>query len=182
MVRRTVETLVVVAALLVAAAIGAGRWWPQPGTGLYWRAAAIAQMPQDTDITDFVGLRLRASPNQALVCPERLCQKAKSDMPAPIFPVSAAELRRKIGIVVAAEPNSDELGCGDDCAKAGRFVEYSPLFFFPDVIDVRVVEAGATSSTLAIYSRSVFGYWDFGVNQDRIARWLAALDRTIQKS
>jgi uncharacterized protein (DUF1499 family) len=32
-------------------------------------------------------------------------------------------------------------------------------------------------ATLAIYSRSLIGHGDFGVNRARIERWLAALAR-----
>ena len=47
---------------------------------------------------------------------------------------------------------------------------------FPDTIDIEVFPAGQRQSTLAIYSRSLLGRKDFGVNRARIARWLAALD------
>ena len=181
MVRRAIEGVFVLAALLAAAALGAARLWPQADTGFYWRAAAIAQMPGAGPPVDFAVFERRVTHNDALACPERLCLKAKSEQLSPVFPVPAAELRRKIGVVVAADTNSAELACAPDCASFGRFVQYSPLFFFPDVIDVRIVEAGANASTLAIYSRSVFGYWDFDDNQDRIARWLAALERITSR-
>ena len=47
---------------------------------------------------------------------------------------------------------------------------------FPDTVDVEVFPAGENQSTLAIYSRSLIGRKDFGVNRARITRWLAALD------
>ena len=177
MLRRSIETVVVLIALAVVATLAAARLWPEPGHGFYWRLAALAHMPRDTGPLDLTQLRRRASPNDALVCPERTCQKAATDAAAPIFPVPAPELLRKVGLVALSEPGSAELACKDACDHAGRFVEYSPLFQFPDVIDVSVIEAGANSSTLAIYSRSVFGYWDFEVNKVRIERWLAALKR-----
>ena len=177
MLRRVIEGSVILVALGIAAALGAARLWQEPGEGFYWRAAALARMSQDAGPVDFSALQRRERPNDTLVCPESLCQKAKSDLVAPVFPVPAAELRRKVSLVVMSEPNSAELSCADDCGRTARFVEYSALFEFPDTIDVRVVDAGANASTLAIYSRSVFGYWDFGVNSDRAARWLAALKR-----
>ncbi len=48
---------------------------------------------------------------------------------------------------------------------------------FPDTIDVNVMPAGAGQSTLAIYSRSLLGSRDFGVNKARVARWLQALEQ-----
>ena len=45
---------------------------------------------------------------------------------------------------------------------------------YPDTIDIEVF--AAEGATLAIYSRSLVGSGDFGVNLARIERWLAALD------
>jgi uncharacterized protein (DUF1499 family) len=50
---------------------------------------------------------------------------------------------------------------------------------FPDTIDVEVVPVGDDKSTLAIYSRSLVGRSDFGVNRARIARWMAALEKSF---
>ena len=47
---------------------------------------------------------------------------------------------------------------------------------FPDTIDVEVMPAGENQSTLALYSRSLVGRKDFGVNRARLQRWRAALD------
>lgn len=182
MIKRTIEAIFVLAILLTAGAMGAGRRWPDPVDGLYGRLAALARMPADSGGLDFVSLERRQTPNQALVCPERLCQKARSDVLAPVFPVAAGELLRRVQRVVDSEPNSAALGCSGDCALAARYVEYSSLFRFPDVVDVQVVSAGAKASTLAIYSRSVFGYWDFEVNKARVDRWLAALQRITPAS
>ncbi len=182
MLRRFIEGLCVLALLLVVGAMGAARLWPAPGAGFWWRAAAIAQMPQDFGALDIAQSPRRATPNDALICPESVCQRAKPDLVAPVFAVPAAELRRKVAIAALAEPRTEELTCAADCDKTGRFVQYSALFQFPDTIDVRVVEAGANSSTLSIYSRSVFGYGDFGVNLARVERWLATLHRIIPHS
>ena len=182
MLRRLMEILFIVIVLAIGAAMGAARLWPKPGEGFWWRAAELARMPKDIGAVDLTTLQRRVTHNDALICPESKCTKAKADVVAPIFPVPVAELRRKLDIVVHSEPRSAELTCGANCDRIGRYVEYSALFQFPDIIDVEVVEAGANASTLAIYSRSVFGYWDFDVNRERAARWVAALQRIIPKS
>ena len=41
-------------------------------------------------------------------------------------------------------------------------------------LSVRFLPLDDNSSTLAVYSRSRFGYGDRGVNKGRIKRWLAA--------
>jgi len=58
---------------------------------------------------------------------------------------------------------------------AARFLQHSLLMRYPDTIDVQVLPAGDKQSTLAIYSRSLIGRKDFGVNRARVERWLAAL-------
>jgi uncharacterized protein (DUF1499 family) len=47
---------------------------------------------------------------------------------------------------------------------------------YPDTIDVEILPADEGRSTLAVYSRSLVGRKDFGVNHARLRRWLAALD------
>jgi uncharacterized protein (DUF1499 family) len=182
MLRRLIEGLVVLAVLAVAGSMLAARYWQTPGEGFWWRAAALANMPNDNGPIDPVQVTRRATPSDALVCPERVCQKAKSDAVAPVFLVTAAELRRKVAIVAMSEPRTDELPCAATCAKTARFVQYSAVFLFPDTIDVTVSDAGAKASTLAIYSRSVVGTGDGGVNRARVERWLAALHRIIPES
>jgi uncharacterized protein (DUF1499 family) len=177
MLRRLIEALFILAALVVGGAMLAGRYWHTPGEGFWWRAADLAQMPKDSGPLDITQTARRTQPSDALVCPERVCQKAKPDVVAPVFLVPAAELRRKLALVALSEPHTDELACVVDCDRTARFVQYSSLFQFPDTIDVKVFEAGAAASTLAIYSRSVFGYGDWGVNRVRAERWLAALAR-----
>lgn len=182
MLRRVIETLVVLLVVATVSLLGAARIWHEPGQGVYWRIAELLKQPQDSGPVDFVQLQRRASPSDALICSERLCQKAKPELVSPIFPVSADDLRKKVTLVVLSEPNSVELTCASGCNRSGRFVEYSTLFQFPDTIDVQVSEAGATSSTLAIYSRSVVGYGDQGVNLERAKRWLAALQRIMPRA
>jgi uncharacterized protein (DUF1499 family) len=49
------------------------------------------------------------------------------------------------------------------------------VFNFPDLIAAQVNEAGADQSMLVLYSRSVYGYSDLGVNRRRLDDWLVAL-------
>jgi uncharacterized protein (DUF1499 family) len=40
---------------------------------------------------------------------------------------------------------------------------------------VQFIPITETSSTLAVYSRARYGYYDFHVNENRVKKWLAAL-------
>jgi len=90
---------------------------------------------------------------------------------------------QKLQSVVASEPRSGELERAPDTPPVqGRFVQYSATFYFPDVIDAVAVPVGTNASTLALYSRSLVGYGDGGVNRVRLERWLAALQRITDNS
>ena len=77
--------------------------------------------------------------------------------------------------IALAEPGTNELPCEPHCDRTARFVQYTRLMRYPDTIDVEVMPAGDGQSTLALYSRSLVGRKDFGVNRARLRRWLAAL-------
>ncbi|MEM9760937.1 MAG: DUF1499 domain-containing protein [Pseudomonadota bacterium] len=53
------------------------------------------------------------------------------------------------------------------------YVQRSALFGFPDYVSVKRV-VGPEGATIAAWSRSRFGHSDLGVNEQRLAAWLAA--------
>lgn len=67
-------------------------------------------------------------------------------------------------------------------ALQAHFVARSAVFNFPDLIAVQVIAAGPESSALVLYSRSVYGYADFGVNRRRVDAWLSALQTRINRT
>ena len=91
---------------------------------------------------------------------------------SPTFTVSAAELRRRLNDLISSMSRTRVL-YGDDADIL--FEERSAVFGFPDYIDIRMIEIDANTSTLAIYSRSKFGYYDFGVNERRVEALLRNL-------
>ena len=58
----------------------------------------------------------------------------------------------------------------DSDAFAQRFVyvERTPLFRFPDILNVQFLDTGNGTSTLVLHSASVFGQSDLGKNQERV--------------
>ena len=62
-------------------------------------------------------------------------------------------------------------------ARQAHFVVRSWLMNFPDLVTVAVTEDGG----LVIWSRSVYGESDLGVNRKRVAAWLAALAASATK-
>src|SRR5262249_39041589 len=143
---------------------------------VYARLARLGGNDRDMGPIDFATLRRRSSPNDALVCPSDRCPFARPDHEAKIYDMPPAELSARVTQVALAEPDTHALPCAPPC-RLLRHVQYSRLMRFPDTIDVEVLPGGDGRSTIAIYSRSLVGYGDFGVNRARIERWLAALDK-----
>ncbi len=128
---------------------------------------------------DFAALKLPAKPNTFLMAPKGLCKAAKPDMTPPAFGVAAAKLRQEFLNIVIARPRvshtfADERELSDD------FVARSALFRFPDLVSVKFLDLAKGQSTLALYSRSIYGYSDMGVNRARSLDWLARLKRVFK--
>jgi len=50
---------------------------------------------------------------------------------------------------------------------------------FPDLVMAQVREEGPDSSDLILYSRSIYGYGDFGVNRKRLETWIGRLQAKL---
>ena len=55
------------------------------------------------------------------------------------------------------------------------YIQRSRLFHFPDTINVKLIALPNHQSTIAIYSRSKYGYGDLGVNKKRVQHWIKQL-------
>ena len=166
-------TLVIVALLIVIVAAGYLLLEKRPGYGVYYGLAKLTGARLDIGQVDWATLRRHRTPNDALVCPAQQCPQAKSDREAPIFALEPSALLARLREVARADANTVELPGERDTA---RFIQYTRLMRYPDTIDIEVFPVGG-QATLAIYSRSLIGHGDFGVNRARIERWLAALAR-----
>jgi uncharacterized protein (DUF1499 family) len=129
--------------------------------------------PADLGPVSFEMLQRRTTPNDALACPPNLCQ-AKADATAPVFAVTAHDLRLAFTRAIAGEPRLVKVA-DDESALTERYIQRSRLMRYPDTIVVRFIDLPAGRSTIALYSRSQLGKGDLGVNLARIRRWLAAL-------
>jgi len=108
-------------------------------------------------------------PNRYLVCPRDLCRRAAAE--SPIFAASVAEQRR------AWDRLLDREGARRLRDEGGQIeVEVrTPWLRFPDLVTIRPIPSEADRSTVAVYSRSLYGHSDFGVNAARVRAWLRAL-------
>jgi uncharacterized protein (DUF1499 family) len=139
------------------------------GVGWFWGAAFG---PADQGPVDFASLKRRGTPNDSLVCTPETCG-AKPDLVPPLYTIPAAELRRRLTALILSDSDAEQVAAADG-AHGDRFVVRTRWLRFPDTVDVLVLPRGDGVSTLALYSRSLVGRGDMGVNRRRLERWLAS--------
>jgi hypothetical protein len=60
------------------------------------------------------------------------------------------------------------------------YIQHSPLFRFPDIVTVELIPLGPARSSIALYSRSRYGEYDFAKNRKRVEKWLFLLQRVAR--
>jgi len=111
------------------------------------------------------------TPNDALACTEGLCEK-------PDFVIAARQgqpdlvLNDVIGDFLAGDPLARRLDTGSDPLRA-RFVTYSPLMRFPDLVSLEAVALPDGMTGLMAYVRAQLGSSDMGKNRERLERLFA---------
>ena len=129
--------------------------------------------------TDFKSFERSWTPNQYVVCPAGYCQ-AESDRESPVFDLSRDQLINQLQDFVLSQPRVGYAGNSADGNQL-YFIQRSKLIAFPDRITVQVIKLGEGKTTIAIYSRSVYGIRDLDVNQTRIDKWLDEFTAKVAK-
>jgi uncharacterized protein (DUF1499 family) len=132
------------------------------------------------DPVDFPTLKLSDKPNQFLVCPRDFCSSPPHRESA-VYRLSADALRQGWRDMIGNEPRLERIG-SMDALRQEDYVQRSKWMRFPDLITVRFLPLEDGRSTLAIYSRSLVGHYDFGVNRARIESWLQKLETAAENS
>lgn len=60
------------------------------------------------------------------------------------------------------------------------YVQHTETLKMPDYVTIKFIDLGDGRSTVALYSRSRYGYGDMGKNKERAERWIRALDSFIE--
>lgn len=161
-----VALLLVTAVLVVVALIGRDRLW------------VILLGPEDRAEVDFATLIRTGRPNSYLVCPPGMgC--ANVDGTSPEWSVPVDLLRNEFVRLAGEQPRTRLLKKYSDLQF--DFEQRSRWFRFPDTVSVRFVPLSGNRSTLALYSRSSYGYSDLGVNRDRVDDWLGQLKIRLEE-
>jgi uncharacterized protein (DUF1499 family) len=117
-----------------------------------------------------------ARPNTALAGPAGLTPPP--DVVTPTYQLPAGRLHDAIRAVAATQPRTF-LAADYPAEGQTHWVVRSAVLNFPDLVAAQVTAEGPDSSTLVLYSRSVYGYSDLGVNRQRLDAWLAVLRTKI---
>ena len=113
--------------------------------------------------------------SRALVCHGEVCPLASAFTPSPVFDRPPAALLDQLRTVALAEPLTTQVASMQDGQQL-HFVQRTPIMRYPDLITAEAFALqDGSGSVLALYSRSTYGAYDWGVNGARLARWLAAL-------
>lgn len=129
------------------------------------------------EAVDFRTLRLASTPNQFLVCPADYCANAPSHLESPVFQILAEDLRNRLKMVLAENP---DITIVSEAPSSIDMIARTPLMRWPDWVSIRFVSLSNSRSSLAIYSRSVYGYHDLGTNRKRIRKLLSRLSQRLK--
>lgn len=131
--------------------------------------------PAPGDIAD---IRRPTSPNTCLAGPAGFTPKP--DLPTHRYDVPPELLFTAARDVIMARPRTTALALDTGRLRADHLVR-SRLFGFPDIVLAQVLRAPGGQSDLVLYSYSLKGHYDFGVNHGRVAAILAALDPMLSQ-
>jgi len=142
------------------------------GYGVY----AIRTVPSDPAVwhVDPLTAPVSETPNSYRVAPEGLSDQP-IDMVAPIYAIDAATLAAAFDAFVMGQPRVERLA---GTVEEGwiTYIQRTEQLRFPDYISVRFYDLEDSGlATLALYSRSRFGYSDMGVNAARVQSWLTSI-------
>jgi len=121
---------------------------------------------------EFASLVLPRSPNTGLATPG--WHPGFRHVETPLYPVSPERLMVALRGVATGFPRTHPHADWPERQQA-QWVERSALMNYPDIIVAEAVAGPQGGSGLFLYSRSLIGWSDLGVNRARIDRWLAAL-------
>jgi uncharacterized protein (DUF1499 family) len=121
---------------------------------------------------DFARFKKIARPNQFLALPAGFTSAQKPDATVGTFSASVDLVRDAWLEIVRGAARVSGVRQLEGQIEA---VQRTPLVGFPDWITAQPVDLGNGQASICVFSRSKFGYRDFGVNEKRVLEWLALL-------
>jgi uncharacterized protein (DUF1499 family) len=134
-----------------------------------------AGLPTPT-LMDMTHIIRPATPNTALAAPANFTPAP--DIVTPTYKVPPDRLFAAAEAVAVGQPRTYPAATFAN-ERQVHYVARSAAFNFPDLITVQVSPAPPDGATLVIWSRSVYGESDLGVNRKRVVAWLSAVDAAL---
>jgi uncharacterized protein (DUF1499 family) len=126
---------------------------------------------------DFATLVLPPSPNTCLLTPTTA--PGVGHLHRDPFPVAVDEAFAAIRATAAAQPRTYPL-VDFPARHQAQWVVRSRIMNYPDIIVAEVAPAGGGTG-LWLYSRSLIGWSDFGVNRERVLAWLTEIEGRLRR-
>jgi hypothetical protein len=124
---------------------------------------------------DMAKIERPATPNTFLAGPAGMHPEPDQATAAQNLP--AAALYGKVRALFDKQPRTYVAAEFPDRLQV-HYVVRSALMNYPDLVTVQVNAINVERSSLVIWSRSVYGRSDFGVNRERTISWLALLQQS----
>ena len=121
--------------------------------------------------------RATTAPRTWLIAPKDF--PGAPDEIAPEFDLTVELLGAAFDSVTASLPNVESVGKWN---LTRCLITETPLMRFIDDVCADIIALDGARSTLALYSASRFGYYDFKTNRDRLHRWLEDLHASLARS
>jgi len=125
-------------------------------------------------------LRSPLPKNGFLACPSGYCSAAAA-ITSPVFDLPWERLRDYWIEMISGETRVVR-AVADLGPREYVYVQHSPIFRFPDLVTVELVPLGPSRSSVAVYSRSRYGEYDFHKNRKRVEKWIFLLQKMAHPS
>jgi len=123
-------------------------------------------------------LRSPLPKNSFLACPSGYCSAAEA-ITSPVFDLPWDRLRDYWIEMISGEARVVRT-VADLGPRRYVYIQHSPLFRFPDIVTVELIPLGPAHSSIALYSRSRYGEYDFAKNRKRVEKWLFLLQKVAR--
>jgi uncharacterized protein (DUF1499 family) len=149
-----------------------------PGLGLriYMGSGAEDRLSAQEAVS-ITELRSPLPRNSFLACPPDYCP-VPAAVVSPEFAMSSDRLRDYWLEMISNERRV--VRAAEFAPRRYVYIQHTPVFRFPDIITVEFIPLGPNRSSIAMYSRSRYGEYDFAKNRKRVERWLLTLQKLAQ--
>lgn len=136
----------------------------------------ISTAPHDPDVWHLDPLTIPTSetPNSYRMAPEGMTTE-RIDRVSPIFSENALTIAQAFDEFALRQRATVRIA-GFPAEQMMTYVQRTESLKFPDYITIKFINLGENQSTIAVYSRSRYGYADQGVNKARVDRWVKTLE------